>query len=742
MGRLGYNNNNYQFELSSDYSKPLLLNEDVLNWDNDNKYFERDQEGGGTLMRLNTKVEIVGEGVNYIDGLIGVYGYGLQVRLTKWSKSRTKIGEDWESQTYYLDLMLGEFTESDGKRRFSVPFRQGGLYDRVKARFSDTYDLVNTKSADSKDISELSTIVENVTGREILRRSELEVEVGRKEEISFSGGGRDSVRAVPFQVTLNSEADSVVGVTPEATKVNYSNGDYDDANVGSIIYLKANVAKRLNVTGRVKLWITDPNEGTLRLELVKYSYNSTTGTLEYIEDSRKELTSIDSNIFHNTLEYTINEVVELDEGDSFTIVCYERVDAYITGPKRVEWEYLENNLKIINDDSYIPTVAKALLPFEMFNRLLEKITGEKGLFKSNLFGRTDLGYNEDGEWSTLAISSGFWARGFDMGEPLTDENGETVPPKQINISLKDAFEAFYTILPLMWAIETIDGKEFFRIEKYEYTQQVFTGVRLGRTVNGQFQYISASNAKRTFLTDNFFTKVELGYEKGGSEYEEVFGLSAPHGKAEYNTYLMDSPANIYAKISKIRADLEGYELARIKQARYYQDEDTNYDQDIFFRHLKKVGTGWYLRTWEDDFEVEPKYIYSPDTTGNLLLTPLRCTLRHGRIIATGIFKNPYGKLTWISSNCNSDLETDGVKENGSVLNKDLGRPFITGELMTFDGFVYPETVEQLEGRTFLNGEYIPNWYGIFEFELNNRLVRGKLVKSTINGNSKHEIALI
>ena len=170
MGRLGYNNNNYQFELSSDYSKPLLLDEDVLNWDNDNKYFERDQEGGGTLMRLNTKVEIVGEGANYIDGLIGVYGYGLQVRLTKWAKSRTKIGEDWESQTYYLDLMLGEFTESDGKRRFSVPFRQGGLYDRVKARFSDTYDLVNTKSADSKDISELSTIVENVTGREILRR--------------------------------------------------------------------------------------------------------------------------------------------------------------------------------------------------------------------------------------------------------------------------------------------------------------------------------------------------------------------------------------------------------------------------------------------------------------------------------------------------------------------------------------------------------------------------------------------
>lgn len=744
MGRLGYNNDDHEFILSSDKRDSIVLTEDVLNWDEDDKAYERDYEGGGTLKKLNTKVEIVGEGVNYIDGLIGVYGYGVTASITHNAKSKTKIGEDWETVYHAnLDLMLGKFIEGKGKRRFSVPFTQGGLYDQVRARLSDTFDLVNTKSADNKDISVLSTITEQVKGREIYRRSLLEVEPNRTEEIVFSGGGRDSARAIPFVVTLNSEVGSVEGVSQGSEKINYGGGTYTDGNVGSLIYNNANTAKELSLSGKIKLRITDPNEGILKIELIKYKYNPTSDVLEYVDGSRKLFGEMDSNVFHAEFEYTINEVLNLEQGEGFTISAYERVDAYFPlGPKRVEWEYLENNLTIKNDDSYIPTVSKSLLYHELIDRCLEKITGEKGLLKSTLLGRKDLGYAEDGEWSTLAVASGFWARGFDLGSQLTDENGDIVPEKQFNISLQDAYRSLYAITPLMWAIEKINGKEYFRLEKYEYTQQSFTGVRLGRTVNGTFYHVPANNAERTFLTDNLYTKVEIGYEKGGSGYEEVFGLTAIHGKAEYNTSLKNATANSYTKVSKIRADLEGYELARVKQARLYPDEDTTYDQDLFFRHLKKVGTGWYLRTWEDDFDNAPKNVYSPNTTGNLLLTPLQCAKRHGRIIATSVFQDPYGKFTWISSNCNSEVELDGTKENGAINNSELGEPFITGELMTFDAKVYPETVAQLEGFTYVNGQRIPNWYGVFEFKLNDRLVRGKLIKSSITGSGKHEIALI
>ncbi|MCM4170073.1 hypothetical protein DHD32_01165 [Arenibacter sp. TNZ] len=742
MGNLGHNDNNHVFELSSENREPLELKEDVLNWDNDDKAFERDSEGGGTLRKINTKVEIVGEGVNYIDGLINVYGYSVKAAITKRAKSKTKIGEDWESQTYNLDLMLGEFNESNGKRLFSVPFTQGGLYDRVRSRISNTYDLVNTKSADNKDITELSTITEQVTGREIYRKTELEVDDYVAQEVTFTGSGEDTVRAVPFQLKNDATSDPghIDGTSEGSDKVYYSSDTYQEGSVGTLLYFDADQNKTLTLNGKILVRILDTNAGYLEIEEVRYK--KVADVLVYVDGSRTQLGLVDTGGTLNEGEVIFDDYpISLQEGESVAIVCHVHNSG--GGSPTVKWEYQDTALTIESSSIFPSSEAKTLLPHEIFDRLLEKITGEKGLFKSNLFGRQDIGYNEDGEWSLLGVGSGFWARGFDLGTQRKDANGELIPFKQFNTSLKDAYESYYMALPLMWSIEEVNGKEYFRLEKYEYTQQDFVGVKLGRTVNNQFQYISASNAKRTFLTDNFYTKVEIGYEKGGSGYEEVFGLTAPHGKAEYNTSLKDQPANTYSKVSKIRADLEAYELARIKPSRLFQDEDTPYDQDLFFRHLKKVGTAYYLRTWQDDFSELPSGgIFSPETTGNLLLTPFNCLKRHSRLIATSVYGEPYGHLTFASSNCYTSLILDGVSENSSVLNKDLGEPFINGQLMTFDGFVYPETVEQLEGKTFVNGEYIPNWYGLFEFELNNRLVRGKLIKSTINGNSKHEIALV
>lgn len=742
MGRLGYNDNDHYFELSSDRQDPIVLNDDVLNWDNDDKSYERDPEGGGTLRKINTKVEIVGKDVNYIDTLLSVYGYDSTATITHKAKSRTKIGEDWETvYSANLDLMLGKFSE-DGKKRFSAPFTQGGLYDKIKARFGDTYDLVNRKSADDKDISELSTIIEQVKGREIYRRTELEVEDYSTQEIKFTGGGEHSVRAVPFTVKEGggSDAGHIDGITPGAEKVPYANNTYQEGQVGTLLYFKADSPQVLILDGKILARMLDTHSGYLAIEEIRY--NSLADSLIYVQNSRKELGRMSTGTSLAQVEVLFdNYEIALNQGESCAIVCFVNISNFIGAPK-VKWEYQDTHLSITNHSTYPRTEAKAVLPFEMFDRLLEKITGEKGLLKSNLLGRKELGYKEDGEWSTLAVGSGFWARGFDIGGQRTDANGELIPLKQFNTSLRDAYDSLNAILPLMWGVERINGKEYFRLEKYEYTQQAFTGVRLGRTINGEFQYTPAVRAERTFLTDNIFTKVDIGYEKGGSEYEEVFGLTAPHGKAQFNTSLKNVKANTYIKVSKFRADLEGYELARIKQAQLYPDEDTAYDQDLFFRHLIKQGTSWRLRRWQDDFIEAPKFIYSPDTTGNLLLTPLRCALRHGRILATSVFHDQYGKFTWISSNCNSDLEAGGLKESSAVLNSVLGDPFITGELLTFEGFVFPETIEQLEGFTFVGDERIPNWYGLFEFMHNGRLVRGKLVSSKITGNGKHEIALV
>jgi len=496
----------------------------------------------------------------------------------------------------------------------------------------------------------------------------------------------------------------------------------------------------LTLNGNIGIRILDTRDGDMYLQEVRYTFNAATSTYEFKE--KKTLAQIDSGLNLGEITYNFNDYeVDLTEGESVALVVYVRVD---NSNGNIGWEYFNTKLQIDLDDLYEQTESKVLLPFEFFDRLLEKITGEKGLLRSDIFGRVDLGYGSNGQWAYLANTSGFWTRGFDLGNPIQNVSDVIVEPKQYNISLKDAFDSYNAITPLFWGIETQNGKEYLRIEDYDYTQQDFIGIRLGRSIKDIFSYIPAQKPERTILDDDLFTRLEFGYEKGGNEYEEVIGLTSVHGKAEYNTCLNEKEEAVYSKISKIRADVEGHELARIKQGRFNPDEDTDYDQDLFFRDLIKEGNTFRLRKWEDDFDNEPEggAIYDPKTMGNLRLTPFRNLLRHKRIIGTGLYQEPYGEVTFISSNCLSSFTLEGLKEDGAIENKDLLDPYISGIMINCEGKVYQEMVDQLEGFTVINGNRIPNWYGLIEVELNGDLVLGRLIKSSINGNGKHEIALI
>ena len=737
MGRLT-NDNDTEFELSSNKRESLIVDE-PKNWNEDEKSYEVSEKGGGTLVKKNTSLEFRKDGYEYLLSLPLAFGYNSSATVTKRGKDVKSLGEKW--RTLYranLDLLSAKFL----KNTVQVPFTQGGLYDRITARYTDTYDLVSTKSADNLDISELSTIKENNYGRDIYRRSTLKVDKDVQDKLTYSGGDVEAAVAVPFEIVLNSDAEFINGITEGANNVGRVSDNYANGSSGYMLYDRSNGQKTLVLNGSVGVRILDTRNGIMYLEEVYYKYNDTTDVYEHNNNRKNTLVQIDSGVNLNELTYTFNNrEIELGEGESYALVVYVRVD---NSGGDIGFEYFNTKLEIKLDDRYEQTESKAVLPFEFFDRIIEKITGEKGLLISKIFGRTDLGYNDDGEWSYLATTSGFWARGFDIDGQINNVDEEPIPLKQFNTSFNDAFESYGCVNPLYWGVITRNGKEYVQIEDYAFTQQDFIGIRLGRTVNNKFSYIPAQKHERTFLQDELFTKLEFGYEKGGNDYEEVIGLSSIHGKAEYNTSLNDTEQIIYTKVSKIRADVEGHELARIKQARLNPDEDTPYDQDLFFRHLKTDGNLYYLRTWQDDFLTEPigGGVYSPETMGNLLLTPFRMLLRHKKIIGTGLHPDPYGMVTFISSNCFSSFVLGELKEDGAIENNKLLDPFISGFLLTFEGKVYQEMIDQIEGYTIVNGEMIPNWHGLYEVELNGDLVQGRLIKSSINGNGKHEIALI
>src|SRR5690606_22163188 len=67
----------------------------------------------------------------------------------------------------------------------------------------------------------------------------------------------------------------------------------------------------------------------------------------------------------------------------------------------------------ITENSYrAPSQTYAVLMHEIGDKLMQIITGEQNRFYSEFFGRKDLGYAEDGEYSKVGISLGFWIRQF------------------------------------------------------------------------------------------------------------------------------------------------------------------------------------------------------------------------------------------------------------------------------------------------------------------------------------------
>ncbi len=719
--------NKVEFTILTEGYDEVILDQDPPNWDKDEKVYEVDKDSKGVLLKQNTQLEITKKGYEHLYGVRLAKGFNPESIIIKRGKDTFDKHETW--RTFYKAVLDTPEAEIDIDRKvFKVPFTQGGLFDLIKANYSKQFDLVNEKDVDGNDIGSLNTILEQCNGRQIFRESIGKVEDGITIDHPVTGSDKDVARGVVLTVNPNSDRDFIKSVQVGSEPLGYFSGDYAAGQIGALLFTRSDRYRKRLLNGKIKVLLDQAKRhpGFLRLEEVFYQYNVSNSTYEYISGSRNSLAQVNTNLANQILEHDFNDhVVELEEGQGYALALYSNTD------DGIGYTYQETKVTIREDATYPATVAKDLLPFEMVERFLHKITGVPNLLISNVLGRKDLGYSQDGEWSLLATTSGFWARGFDLDQ--TDD------PKQFTISLKDVLESLNTVFPIMWTIEERFGVEYLRLEKLEYSKQSFTGI----------QYLKvASKPVITTLTDSLFSNVKIGYQKGGGDYEEVFGLASIHGNAEFSTSYSKKD-NAYTQLSKIRADVEGHELARIKQAQFFRNEDTPYDRDIFFRHLKIVGGQYIMRTWQDDLSEAPQGegIYSPNTMGNLLLTPFRCLLRRKRVIGTALYKDPLKSLNFISSNCFSNFSTTLVgdtelQENGSILNSELGTPYLSGDLLGFDGKIDQRMIDQIEGFTKINGEDVPNWYGIYEVNVNGSLLKGIMMKIQVNGEGKHEIALI
>ena len=728
--------------------------------DDDNEYV-RDKSFHGIFPQMTNNLTFYNDGGYFIENIYSQYGINAEIILTK--EERNPKTDIWEqSYTGFLDLS----TYSKENEGVSIKFVSSGLLRVIKARQNEKIELDRLDTLNGDTIPYLEPSEVALDGRDILLKSLLETQEIDSSTDNFSmrfqtKNSRTASLAVPMAEIYSSDVKIFAPNEFSFTSTP------DIGRVESLFYLPNDRDKILNINIKCGFDIVQPSsidisdissDANLRLYLVIFengeSYNvkdriPLSGNIIYRNGLR--LTRVDASY--------VNSSFELLTGESLSLQWYGGASSWgsFVGPVGISYGYIRprfdniiSSINIIEDSEFDGTKSKVHFPFEVASRFLKLFTNQDDILVSNILGKTENGYSEDGEASLIAMAHGFWIRGFSKDDDV--EINEENRYKSMTTNFKEFYESYFDVWSLGAGIEKVGFKEIFRIEKLDYFYNKNVLIRLGKVVDGRFEYVQVSNVKRSLNKDEFISGIEIGYDKGG-DYEEAVGLDEYNTKTTFTT-VIDKIEQKYKATSKYRADSYGAEFARRKSYFRFPTEDTKYDNSIWLFDLIRnpLSVIFKQRLWQDDFSEEPTGVFSPDTAQNLRLSPFNILLRHGWRIGSGLVKYPLNFIRYGSSIANSSLTTKlkladypqygGVaySENGNILNKDLEQARTDGEVIEFDYYVDYDLLQKVQGKTVILGKEIQNFYGLISFKNENGdIEEGYLDKLSPNGVGKWTI---
>lgn len=731
-----------RFILQNESLGSLIIDEPI-GWNTDNKELARHKDYHGIFPKFSNNLKFIGSAYDYLKTCYEVFGINADVRLIKDERhSRT---DEWtRSYDGYLDMSTYKLSNN----KIDLKFNSGGLEMELKARESEAVEITRTTTLDGLPLTDLPINQVELDGRRIFLKSIWKNDEGMNKvtlDVTSNGGGtRRITTGYPLKIINRSheEAHSIIYA---------SNGNEIVGSTGMMAFINGNRVRNLVIKGEgIKFkpiitspWLppfTDIDWGIISVCLTVFENG-----IDYNVKNREYLFSsqtLPGDTFNQLLltnnilrELNFERTINLQQNESIALELFIESDLASGNNKHFRVDFTEfDGLFTIEEDSFFEkSIANCVLPFELAERLIEIYTNKKAL-KSNVLGRTDIGYSQDGKASLIGQSHGLWIRNF------SDEDKVFKP---LTTSLKDFMKSFQAMYNLGLGIENDGFKEFVRIEELGYFYNRNTTIKLPNQVK---------NVERTIAADYYYSSLELGFEKGG-DYEEAFGLVEYNGSSKFSTTIKRIK-NTYSKLSKYRGDSYGAEFARRKPKLTHGTEDTRYDSDVFSFDMKRgENTLFKLRKWQDDFEQAPTGTFSPETAYNLRLSPFNCLLRHGWVVASGLTKYLSDYVRYTSSSANSSLSTklrtdsnylldplhsvangNEYAENGNIINLELGRPRFVPEFVGFEHEVTFEINQLLMGSKTILGKKIPNIYGCIEFtNENGEQEKGFLMNLKPNG---------
>ncbi|MCH2232197.1 MAG: hypothetical protein MK105_17815 [Crocinitomicaceae bacterium] len=690
------------------YSQAPFLVVDSIGTGDTEETFKRDSTYEGMITNYSTDLKFVGTSKDFIKNIKETIGANEEIILRRQVKD---VNDVWiDSNSGILNLTTVD--EKDGQ--LSVKISSGGFLPIIKTRDSNKIEIETMTTIDNSSIEPLSTEIITIAGRETFLRTTFEVNeinpVAITTAESNTGATVNKTCGIPVVISGRSH-ETAQSVIPS------SNGSTEVGTSGMMIINKCDRDRTLSVSLETVMssffqLYENVQWCNYHICLTVYengnNYNLKERTI--LNGFSSGLPSDDVNklpfgtvaSFTKNLSITHSETINLLQGESLSLEAHLAADLEDDNNAgvRVYSTFSKADVSIEENSTLAPTTTKSLSLFDLGNRLVHLITDKENRFKSSVLGKMEHGNIRNGQWSDVYCYSGMWLRNFESNDQLY---------KKFATSLSDYAKTLKSVFNISLGIETRDYKEYIVAEKSTY----FWNPNIGIVLPNQI-----TNAHRKTSKKHIYSAVEIGYEKGGY-YEEVMGLDEPNGKINYVTSFTRLK-NIYDERSRYRADVYGEEIQRNKQKTTHPTQDASADTDIFIKDMIEDSGILRERVWQDDFQVAPTGIYSPDTVKNLRFSPANNRKRHDWLIATALYSYSNSSFKFGSSTANSSMTTQligasPVTENANLLNSDLGNPLFSINTIEFEHAIDESLLQKIKGCTDFNGQEIPNFYCKVQF---------------------------
>lgn len=334
-----------------------------------------------------------------------------------------------------------------------------------------------------------------------------------------------------------------------------------------------------------------------------------------------------------------NIIVDLQPGEG--LYSYIRTNVSSTGVTSV---IQEGEIAVTYETVSDPSNCKGIRPFDLFKRIMSRVS-PSAVVNSALLTST---------WKNLIITSGSAIR--------------ELPDAKIKISLKDFYQGFRGIDDVGMGSE--NGQ--FRMETLDF---FFRNVPI-------FDVGNVDKCNTTVATDWIYSKLNIGYKNKTTD--EPDGREGFNAEQEWQ-FPISRITNDMPLVSTFIADQYEIEKMRVQfNVKKEATSDSNSDNDTFVVHCKDIDNlGNFYPILGSDLQ-DVTGLTSGLTSYNLLISPKRNLLRHGRYFASmlDLLEARYVEFASAEKNANISTTDNGqiVIENKDIRVNDLGiklfRPYI------------------------------------------------------------------